>query len=116
MTDAAVTSAEPLGTQSRRAANTYTWGALGPSQNGAPVQRPGEKATIVLVGTFGGTVIMQGSEDGTNWYPLKDFLGNAITATTTLAAFVVTVLPAYVRPSAGVGVSAVVASMTVTNV
>lgn len=114
MTDAVVAGAEITGAASSRAPYQYTWASLGASQNGAPVQRPGDVGTLQITGTFGGTVVMQGSEDGTTWFTLKDTLGNAITCTAN-SAFVLTRLPANVRPSAGSGVTGVVAVMTVTK-
>lgn len=42
-----------------------------------------DELTVQFLGTFGagGTITLQGSNDKTNWSPLSDLLGNAITKT-----------------------------------
>lgn len=62
--------------------------------------------SVQVIGTFnGGTVVIEGSNDGTNWVTLSDPQGNALSKT---AAFLEQILEAtrYVRPrvSAGTGV------------
>ncbi len=62
--------------------------------------------SVQVVGTFnGGTVVIEGSNDGTNWVTLTDPQGNAISKT---SAFIEQILEVtrYVRPrvSAGTGV------------
>ena len=61
-------------------------------------------ANIHAFGTFGGTLTMQGSNDGTNWFTLKDTQGNDCTATSE-AVFEVSTAAAYLRPSPGSGIS-----------
>lgn len=114
MTDAAVSGVAAQGVQSKREPYVYTWAAIA-NTNGVPIQRPGERATVQLTGTFGGTVTLQGSDDGTNWYTLKDRWGNACTATAA-AGFDIANLPGNFRPSGGTGVTAVIATATVTNI
>ena len=57
-----------------------------------------------LQGTFGtgGSVTLQGSNDGTNWYALTDPQGNAITKTAA-GLEQVTEITKYVRPSVTAG-------------
>jgi hypothetical protein len=58
---------------------------------------------VQFTGTFGGaTVIMQGSNDGTNWFTLKDILGFDISATAAGAAEFTT-SAAFIRASASGG-------------
>jgi hypothetical protein len=114
MSDAAVSGAPAQGVQCKREPYVYTWAAIG-NTNGAPIQRPGERATVQLTGTFGGTVTLQGSDDGVNYYTVKDRFGTACTATAA-AGFDIANLPGYLRPSGGSGVSAVIATATVSNV
>ena len=60
--------------------------------------------SIHIIGTFGsgGTVHLQGSNDGTNWIALTDPQGNAITKTATFVEMV-TELTRYVRPFVSAG-------------
>lgn len=60
--------------------------------------------TVQVTGTFGGTLTMQGSNDGTNFFTLTDVLGNNV-AFTAAGAKKIHETPRYVRPSAGVGVT-----------
>lgn len=59
--------------------------------------------SIQISGTFGsGTVIVEQSNDGTNWFPLKDLTGNPISVTE--ASMVETSnCAAYLRPSTSGG-------------
>lgn len=58
---------------------------------------------VQFTGTFGGaTVIMQGSNDGTNWFTLKDLTGADVSATAA-GAFEFTTSAAYIRASASGG-------------
>lgn len=61
-----------------------TWTPLANGDTGAPVQTgPWADASVQVHGTFGtgGSMTFQGSNDGTNWFPLTDPQGNAITKT-----------------------------------
>lgn len=70
--------------------------------------------SIQFSGTFGtgGSVTLQGSNDGTNWQPLTDPQGNAITKT---AAAIEQVLEStrFIRPvvTAGDGTTAIVCTL-----
>lgn len=63
-----------------------------------------EKLTVQVVGTFGtgGSITMQGSNDGTNWATLEDRENNAITVT---AAALVEIRdhPRFIRPNLTAG-------------
>ena len=62
----------------------YTWTGLlnGDDGAGAPHVGAGDR-TIQVLGTFGvgGTIIAEGSLDGTNWFPLRDPSSTAISFT-----------------------------------
>lgn len=62
-------------------------------------------ASVQFVGTFGGaTVILQGSNDGTNWVTLSDVNGTDISATAA-GAFDFSSAMLYFKPSASGGTS-----------
>ena len=70
---------ESDGARSRR----YLWETLGDDDDGVPVLI-GEQAdgSIQFVGTFGGaTVVLEWSNDGTNWITGKDAQGNDLSFT-----------------------------------
>jgi hypothetical protein len=83
-----------------------TWSALTTNDNGDPVTSAAWTDRSVQVdGTFAtATVVLQGSNDGTNWFTLTDPLGNNISFT---AAGLKQVLQAavYMRPSVTSGTS-----------
>jgi len=83
------------------------WSAL--STSGSPgdafklISQSALAGCVQFTGTFGGaTVIMQGSNDGTNWFTLKDLLGFNISATAA-NAFEFTTSAAYIRASSSGG-------------
>jgi hypothetical protein len=89
-----------------RQAKSITWETL-TSTNvdgvAAVVANAEVSITITVNGTFGSaTVIIQGSNDGTNWHTVKDVLGVAVSLT---AAGMVSLsdLPLYIRPSTSGG-------------
>lgn len=67
--------------------------------DGAPLSRvKWADKTVQITGTFGtGTVVLQGSNDGTNWATLKDPSNTAI-STTSAAVRAVLENPLYIRP------------------
>lgn len=80
-----------------------TWN-LAASENGDSWEVPqfGDK-TFTVTGTLAGVATtLQGSNDGTNWFTVKDFLGAAI-APTTAAMVTLGDNPRYLRPVSGVG-------------
>lgn len=57
-----------------------TWSAMGNADTGTSVLMSGAAdRSVQIEGTFGGaTVVIQGSNDGSNWQSLTDPQGNAI--------------------------------------
>lgn len=91
--------------------NLWTWAALTGAIVGDPIQQPGQKGVLHLTGTFGATIVLEGSNDGVTYVTLKDKNGNAMSY--TAAAVVETqALPAYVRINAGAVTSVVAALLT----
>jgi hypothetical protein len=91
---------------------TYTSAAMANGDTSAPIQCPDfADKTVTFTGTFGagGSVTLQGSNDGTNYFTLKDPSSTAITKT---SAGISAVLehPLYVRAqvTAGDGTTALV--------
>jgi hypothetical protein len=89
-----------------------TWAACANGDTGSPYELVDTNDNCFTVdGTFGtgGSVTLEGSNDGTHYYALHDPLGNAITLT---AAGIKQILetPRYVRPNvtAGDGTTALV--------
>lgn len=77
-----------------------TWTGLDLDDSGAPVELVDyADRTATITGTFGsgGSVTLQGSNDGTNWLSLTDPQGNAITKTAA-AMEVLLETPRYIRP------------------
>lgn len=94
-------TSETIGTMVR----LFTWTGLANGDTGDPVSIVDyADLTATLEGTFstGGSVTLEGSNDGTNYYALTDPQGNAITKT---AAGIesVTETPRYIRPSVTAG-------------
>jgi len=60
-----------------------TWPAMGNADTGTAVaMSDASDRSVQIEGTFGSaTVVIQGSNDGTNWQPLTDPQGNAISKT-----------------------------------
>lgn len=60
--------------------------------------------TVTITGTFGsgGTIVLQGSNDGTNWFSLTDPQANAISKTSA-AMEIVLEGPRYIRPNVTAG-------------
>ena len=74
--------------------------ATGDTINSLPISEQwGLAASVQASGTFGGaTVVMQHSNDGTNWFTAKDLQGNDISLTADgIAEF--SLSSAYIRPA-----------------
>ena len=90
--------------------HVIVWSALTETDNdGEPLEMPGSNdRSIQFAGTFGsgGTILLEGSNDGTNWRTLNDPQGNPISKTAADLEAVME-LTRYVRPrvSAGTGVN-----------
>jgi hypothetical protein len=83
----------------------HTWEAVGNADVGAAVAaaRFSDKS-VQLAGTFGGaTVVIQGSEDGTNWSTLHDMGGNALSFTAAGGPKQILENPRFIRPSSSGG-------------
>jgi len=88
-----------------------TWTPLANGDDGSPLQLAGAPdKTVTIQGTFGvgGSVTIQGSNDGAVWFPLTDMQANAITKTTAAIEMIVE-SPRYIRPivTAGDGTTAI---------
>jgi len=80
------------------------WTALGDADQGSAIKVPmGSEKSFQVFGTFGSaTVVLQGSNDGTNWASLTDPQGNAISKTAA-ALEAVSEHTLYIRPSTSGG-------------
>lgn len=92
-------------------AHVVAWEEIPNGDSGAPLEMPGSNVRSVQVGgTFGagGTVVIEGSNDGTNYVTLTDPQGNAISKTSA-AIEAIQEVPRYIRPrvTAGDGTTAV---------
>jgi hypothetical protein len=96
----------------------YTWTPLTTTNaDGAPIAYAGAGGRTVQVnGTLGagGTLIVEGSNDGTNWYQLSDLGGTAISFTAA-GLKGIREEPLYVRPrvTAGDGTTSLTAVLAV---
>ena len=91
----------PLPTFESRGVNIYTWTPLvAANTTGTPIEVPGlSDRTVQIIGTFdSATVVIQGSNDGTNWATLTDPQGNAISKTAA-AIEMISEVTRYIRPS-----------------
>lgn len=98
-------------------AHVLTWSGLLNGDDGSPVEMPGSAdRSVQFTGTFGagGTIVFEGSNDGTNYVTLTDPQGNTISKTAAALEAVVE-LTRYVRPrvTAGDGSTDLVASLLV---
>ena len=86
-------------------ARLVTWADMVNGDVGAPVEWVDfADRCIQVTGTFGagGTLTVQGSNDGTNWATMADPQGNALTITAAKIEQVLE-LPRYVRPNVTAG-------------
>ena len=94
---------------------TTAWGPMLNGDVGLPLQNfGGSDRSIQVTGTFGagGTMLVEGSNDGTNYYTLVDHQGNALSITAAGLKSIDQAV-AYVRPrvSAGDGTTSLTATM-----
>lgn len=91
------------------------WAHLGNADQGTPDQLSRFPLhSVQISGTFGGaTVVLQGSDDGTTYFTLKDVLGNNVSATSA-ARFDLENVPMHTRPSTSGGTGTDV-TVTVTS-
>ena len=96
-------------------APVVTWTGLLNGDDGSSWEGPDcADRSVAVTGTFGtgGSITIQGSNDGTNWFALTDPQGNAITKTAA-ALEQITEITKFVRPivTAGDGTTSLVATM-----
>lgn len=87
------------------------WTPLANGDSGTPFENPGSSdRSVQIQGTFGagGTVLIEGSNDGTNYYTLTDPQGNALSVTSAKIEGI-SELTRYIRPrvSAGDGTTSI---------
>lgn len=80
-----------------------SWLALANGDTGAPVEMPEFADRTVQLGKTGdafggGTIVLEGSNDGVTWFTLKSPLGTAISSA-VLAMFPVLEGPRFMRPN-----------------
>lgn len=102
-------------TQTKDEAVKVVWTAMANGDAGAPFEwLAWADRSIQVNGTFGtgGTIVWQGSNDGTNWFSLTDPQGNAISKTAA-ALEQVSEVTQYCRPSvtAGDGTTSLTATL-----
>ena len=95
------------------------WAAMANGDTGIPVTLPGNAdRTIQVTGTFGaaGSVAVEGSNDGVNYFALTNPTGTVI-AITSAGGAAITEAVQYVRPhvTAGDGTTALIATMFCRN-
>lgn len=78
----------------------FTWALTATNLDGSAVSSPGaQKITVQLTGTIGAsTVVLQGSNDGTNWDTLNNLAGTAISFTGSVGLKGVAEAPLFIRP------------------
>lgn len=84
-----------------RMSSTFTWtGLLNTDQGAGHETILACDRTFQVTGTFGtgGTAVMQGSNDGTNWFTLKDCAGADMSYTAANGGMACS-RPRFVRPS-----------------
>lgn len=94
---------------------TCSWATLDSDDSGDPLEMPeAADRSVQITGTFGsgGTIVIQGSNDGTNYVTLTDPQGNALSKTSA-AIEQIEEITRYVRPlvTAGDGTTALVVTM-----
>jgi hypothetical protein len=83
-----------------------TWTGLLNTDDGAPFDQPDHDSVIVQVaGTFGtgGTLIIEGSNDGTSWATLNNQVGGTALSFTGAGLRQIAEQPRYIRPRVTAG-------------
>lgn len=91
------------------------WASLANGDDGSPLELPGANdRSVQVTGTFGagGTIVIEGSNDGTNYKTLKDFQGVDLSFTSASLKGIAE-LVRYIRPrvTAGDGTTALLVTM-----
>jgi hypothetical protein len=97
--------------------HVIAWTSLANGDDGTPLEMIGSAdRSVQVVGTFGagGTVLLEGSNDGTNYNTLHDPGGTALSLTTSQIVAVLEI-SAFIRPrvSAGDGTTALTVTLLV---
>jgi len=85
----------------------FLWETVTATDTGEPIEilgHAGLACAVQAIGTFGGTLAIEGSIDGTNYVTLKTTQGDDATLTAAGVLEIATAVR-YIRPSAGAGVS-----------
>jgi hypothetical protein len=94
-----------IGSSNKYHSNTVIWETLTATDVGeAREYEDFNDRTIHVLGTFGGTVSIQGSNDGVNYLTLTDNSGLPLEFTAD-GMKLIAEAPRFIRPSAGSGVS-----------
>jgi hypothetical protein len=117
MATRAATISNPTKDQYDDGVQLVTWTGLLNGDDGAPVELPTHSdRSIQVVGTFGvgGTAVLEGSNNGTDWAPLSTPASVALSLTAPGLKAVLE-LPRYVRPrvTAGDGTTSLAATLLV---
>ena len=86
-------------------AHVITWEALANGDTGSPIEMPGSDIrSVQFDGTFGtgGTIVFEGSNDGTTYFTLTDPQGNAVSKTAA-ALEAIEERPRFIRPKVTAG-------------
>jgi hypothetical protein len=87
--------------------DNITWASVTGSDTGAPREYAKfNDKTVQVFGTFGDTLTIQGSNDGTNWATLSDSTGVPLEFTAA-GIKLIAECPRYIRPSAGASITSV---------
>lgn len=90
-----------------------TWAGLTALDEGETITPQGPRSLagcIQFIGTFGGAVTLEHSNDGITWFPVNDLADAAISATAA-GLYEFTTAARYLRIAAATGVSSVTAIM-----
>lgn len=87
--------------------NRKLWETLTASDTGEPLylKQGGAQVAVQALGTFGGTVSLQGTIDGSTWFDLTSGPGGEAISFTAAGYAEITTAVWALRPSAGSGVS-----------
>lgn len=96
-----------------------SWLTIPNGDDGEPITLPAHAdRSVQIVGTFGagGTIILEGSNDGTNYETLSDYLGNALSFTAEGLSSIAEVVN-HIRPrvTAGDGTTALTVTLLLTG-
>lgn len=101
-------------TELKKSGALLTWSAITGATGGDAVELNASTGAIGCVQVIGGTagsVALQGSNDGTNWFPLKDLQGTAIALTALTQGSDFTTAARYIRPFGNGSTSAAIVTV-----